>query len=100
MNILALLLAVSPTPVPQLPPEVAAFVADRDACEHFRGEPIEGDSPDQEQRREFVQESLEIYCAGTDRRLAALKKRYSGNASVILALGSYEEAIEGSECGP
>ena len=100
MNPLVLLLALSATPTASLPREVVAFVSDRDVCEHFRGEPIEGDSPEQKARRTFVQESVEIYCAGTDRRLAALKKRFGGNAAVMSALGGYEQAIEGPGCGP
>ena len=99
MSPLSLLLALSNAPVAALPPEVATFVVERDTCEHFRGEPIEGSSAEQLERRTFVQESLEIYCAGTDRRLAALKKRFAGNASVVLALRNYEEAIEGPGCG-
>lgn len=27
------------------PEEVKAFIAERDTCDHFRGEPFEGDSP-------------------------------------------------------
>jgi hypothetical protein len=78
-----------------LPPEVAAFIKDRDACDHFRGEPHEGNSPGQIERREFIFESLEIHCPGTDRRLAALKKRYKNNAEVMRHLNSYEEKVEG-----
>jgi len=100
MNHLLLLFALTATPQAQLPQEVEAFVVERDACDHFRGEPTEGDSPEQMERRAFVQESLEIYCSGTDRRLAALKSRYSGNAAVISALGKYEPVIEGPRCGP
>ena len=100
MNQLLLLLALSTTQTVALPPEVAAFVAERDVCEHFRGEPIEGDFPEQIARRAFVQESFEIYCAGTDRRLAALKKRYAGNSVVMSALGDYEQVVDGPGCGP
>jgi hypothetical protein len=100
MNPFLLLVALSTAPNVALPPEVATFVADRDVCEHFRGEPIEGDLPEQIARRAFVQESLEIYCAGTDRRLAALKTRYAANIAVMSALGGYEQAIEGPGCGP
>lgn len=78
-----------------LPPEIAAYILDRDACDHFRGEPYEGNSPGQIERREFIFESLEIYCPGTDRRLAALKKRYKHNAEVMRRLKYYEEQIEG-----
>ena len=99
MSIL-LLFALSTSPVTDLPQEVSSFVAERDACDHFRGEPIEGDSKDQKDRRAFVLNSLEIYCSGTDRRLAALKARYSSNPAVMAALGKYDPAIEGPRCGP
>jgi hypothetical protein len=32
--------------------------------------------------------------------LAALKKRYAGNAAVMSTLGGYEQGIEGPGCGP
>lgn len=96
-----LLLALSTTaPDPPLPHEVEAFVADRDACDHFRGEPTEGDSSEQVERRRFVQESLEIHCTGTDRRLAALKKRYASDIKVTSVLDKYESIVEGSPCEP
>jgi hypothetical protein len=79
-----------------LPPEVGAFMEGREACDHFRGEPHEGNSPEQIERRNFIFESLEIYCPGTDRRLAALKKRYEDNAEVMNRLRKYEDRIEGS----
>ena len=100
MHPLLLLLALSSPPTPAIPSEVVAFVADRDACEHFRGEPIEGDSQEQVERRAFVQESLDIYCSGTDHRLAALRKRYAGNPAVMSALVGYEQVIEAPDCGP
>jgi hypothetical protein len=83
-----------------LPPEVQSFISDRDTCDHFRGEPVEGTSPEQIKRREFVAESLEIFCAGTDRRLAALKKRYKNNSEVTKRLNQYEENIEGPTRAP
>lgn len=79
-----------------LPPEVAAFIGDRDACDHFRGEPSEGNSHAQIKRRAFIVESLEIFCPGSDRRLAALRKRYKDNADVMRRLNSFEENIEGN----
>ena len=77
-----------------LPPEVESYIADRGLCEHFRQEPADGGTPEQNQRRGFVRESVEIYCAGTDRRLAALKKRYGGNSAVLSRLDQYEIASE------
>lgn len=96
---LLLLLAFSASPAVEIPLEVGAFMADRDACDHFRDEPIEGGSPEQTDRRAFVLESVEIYCAGTDRRLAALKARYAGNPAVTSVLSKYDPAIEGPRCG-
>lgn len=79
-----------------LPAEVEAFIRDRDLCDHFRGEPFEGNSPEQVERRAFVFESLEIYCPGTDRRLAALKKRYKNDSAVMKRLDEYEDKTEGA----
>lgn len=77
-----------------LPPEVEAYIKERELCEHFRQEPFEGNTPEQIKRREFLQESIELHCAGTDRRLAALKKRYIGNRAVRLRLEQYEIETE------
>jgi hypothetical protein len=73
----------------KLPVDVASFKERRDACDHFRGE----ESYDQE-RRKFLVESLEKYCTGTDRELAALKAKYKSNKTVIDVLREYEEKIE------
>ena len=75
-------------------PEVESFIHNRDLCDHFRGEPFEGNSPEQIERRKFVFESLDIYCAGTDKRLAALKRRYKNNNEIIKRLSRYEISIE------
>jgi hypothetical protein len=79
-----------------MPPEVVSFIEERDICEHFLGEPYEGEgaSAEMEERREFIFESYDIYCAGTDRRLAALRKRYKANPKVLERLNKYEEKIE------
>jgi hypothetical protein len=79
---------------PSIPPEVEAFVRDRDACDHFRGEPFEGERPEQVARRNFIRESVEIFCPGTDRRLAALKRRFRSDQAVMKILSRYEERIE------
>lgn len=78
-----------------LPPEVADFIRGRDLCEHFRSEPFEGNRPEQIERRNFLAESWEIHCAGTDRRLAALKRRYRQHAETMQRLDRYEEQVEG-----
>ena len=81
--------------VTTLPPEIQSYIAGRELCEHFREEPADGGTPEQNKRREFVRESIEIYCPGADRRLAALKKRYAANSVIQSRLGKYEPAIEG-----
>lgn len=83
-----------------LPVEVAAFITDREVCDHFREEPYEGNSKEHIERREFIFQSLEIFCSGTDRRLAALKKRYKNDSNVLQLLNKYEEKIEGAEPAP
>ena len=83
-----------------LPPEVDDYIYERNICEHFRGEPHEGNSPEQIERRKFIFDSLEIYCAGTDRRLAALKRRYNDNVEVMTKLNIYEEQAEGHQICP
>ena len=77
-----------------LPPEVSDFIHERELCDHFRDEPFEGDSPEQIKRREFIFQSIDIYCAGTDRRLAALKSRYKDDVESIALLNRYKETIE------
>ena len=100
-NLLVLFSLLAAVPVSaseaRLPSEVEAFIADRNTCDHFRGEPTEGSRPEQMKRREFIIESIEIYCSGTDRRLAALKKRYRDNSAVMKRLSQYEENIEGAK---
>lgn len=77
-----------------VPKEVKNFIAERNLCDHFRGEPYDGDSPEQVERRAFVVDSLDIYCAGTDKRLAALKRRYKNNEAVMKQLNKFEEQVE------
>jgi hypothetical protein len=80
-----------------LPIEVKRFIAERRTCDHSRGEPAEGNGPEQIERRQFIVDSLDIYCSGTDKRLAALKRRYKNNRAVMERLSQYEEKIEGAE---
>ncbi|MGN5352099.1 hypothetical protein ACQ4P5_08130 [Ralstonia sp. L16] len=39
-------------------------------------------------------DSSDIYCAGTDKRLAALKRRYKDNPAVMRRLSEFEERVE------
>ena len=77
-----------------LPGEVARFIEERKKCEHFLGEPVEGRTAEQRERRDFVADSIDLYCSGTDKRLAALKRRYAGNARVMALLRPLEAKLE------
>lgn len=78
---------MSALPFPQ---EVTAFMVDRDGCDHFRGE----EAYDAE-RRAYIAENIAELCRGTDARLAMLRRRYAGDASVTTALKGYHAHIEG-----
>jgi hypothetical protein len=78
-----------------LPPDVAKFAERRDICDHFRGEPFEGDAA----RRAFVFSQANAYCAATDKELARLRRKYSGDRRVLGRLDAYESCIEeSSDC--
>jgi hypothetical protein len=75
-----------------LPPDVTRFIEQRDLCDHFRGEPFEGD----EQRREFIGQQSNKYCTGTDRELSRLREKYSNSSLILHRLEKYEPCIEAS----
>ena len=68
---------------------VAAFIAKRDKCDHFRGE----EAYDQARGR-FIAAQTKRYCTGTDRRLKALRARYAKHPKQLAKLADYEESIE------
>ena len=72
-----------------LPAEVLAFKAQREACDHFRGE--EGYDAE---RRAFLAQALAKTCTGTDRALAALRERFAAQPAVLAALKDFEVRIE------
>jgi hypothetical protein len=83
-------IAAAPAASPgALPQDVAAFVADRDACDHFRGE-----EPYDAKRAAFLASALERLCTGSDRKLAALRARYAADARILARLADYEDRIE------
>ena len=90
----AILLLSSSVSATSLPDEVVAYIRGRELCEHLRREPFEGQTPERIERREFLRQSVEIHCSGTDRRLAALKLRYKENAAALLLPGKYEPLSE------
>ena len=72
-----------------LPAEVLAFIAQRESCDHFRGE--EGYDAE---RRAFLAKALAKTCTGTDRALAALRERFAAQPAVLAALKDFEVRIE------
>jgi len=75
----------------KLPNDVRQFLAQRDACDHFRGELPE---PEEVERMREVTGQIEKRCRGTDRRLHSLKKKYGSDANVKKRLNMYDEQIE------
>lgn len=95
LGLLAVLLAALPAvaaelPSPLLPPDVAAFVARRDRCDHLRGEDAEDVA-----RRAAITRALEADCRGTDAELARLRQRHADDAAVRHRLSGYDPDIEG-----
>lgn len=78
------------------PPDVRAFLDDRDLCDHFRSEPWpEGDTEGDRLRRRQLVEGVRTSCAGTDRQLEDLLKRYRDDAGISQLLSQFERGIEG-----
>lgn len=75
----------------RLPNDVGTFLANREACDHFRGEVI--DPPDAELKKER-NENIATYCTGTDRQLARLKKKYAKRRDMTKELKGLESRIE------
>ena len=76
-------------PAAALPPAIVAFQKQRDACDHLRGE-----DPYDKQRAAFLKAQLTKTCKGTDRALAALRKRFAQDPGALAALKDYENRIE------
>ena len=81
----------------EVPEDVKQFTQNRDICDHFREESMEGNSPEQVERRKEITDKLKTYCTGTDAQLAALKLKYKGNAEIISTLAHYESEVEGAK---
>lgn len=71
------------------PGRVATFIAQREKCDHFRGEEAFDKA-----RGRFIARQLKRYCTGTDRRLKALRARYAHRPKVLAKLADYEDSIE------
>jgi hypothetical protein len=77
-----------------VPEDVLVFVKQRKVCEHFLGEPVDTNTDEQRERRNFVADSIDINCSGTDKRLAALKRRYKNDRAAMVLLRPFEKRIE------
>ncbi len=78
-----------------IPKDVTSFVDTRKTCDHFQSEPWDpGDEPEVKERREFLFKMTKKYCAGTDRRLSSLRKKYRNNNRVLTILKGFEDSIE------
>ncbi len=80
---------ILPDPAFARPGRVAAFIAQRDKCDHFRGE-----EPYDKARARFLAAQMKRYCTGTDRRLKALRARYANQPKALARLADYEDNIE------
>ncbi|MBP0494256.1 hypothetical protein [Roseomonas indoligenes] len=87
--IAAALLLTMPALAADLPRDVAAFVARRDRCDHFRGE-----GSDDPARAARIARALERNCRGTDADLARLKRRHAGDPAIRARLDRYEAQVE------
>ncbi len=81
---------------------VRAYVERREACDHFRGEPVEGEGEEALARLEFVQRQIFEKCNGTDAELARLRAIHAKDPVLSQALADFEYPIEaaGEVAGP
>ena len=77
-----------------MPEDVRAFVEQREACDHFRGEPVEGEGEEALARLEFVQRQIAESCSGTDAALQSLRSRYVEDVALSKMLAGFEYPIE------
>ncbi|MBL6081819.1 hypothetical protein JMJ56_27935 [Belnapia sp. T18] len=72
-----------------LPPDVAAFVARRERCDHFRAE-----ASDDPARAAAIMRGQEANCRGTDTELARLKRRHATDPGIRTLLDRYDPGVE------
>ncbi len=83
---LTMQVVANPTPC-----DVWSFIKERESCDHFRAE-LEGNSV--ERRARQLNRQIKKFCSGTDKRLAELKEKYSGQTWVLKQLEDFEHQIE------
>ena len=69
--------------------DVREFIEQRDLCDHFRGEPANG-----EERRKFLLKNMIELCTGTDKQLMELKTKHKADKAIMKSLSIYEADIE------
>jgi len=84
-----LVFAAMPAAAVELPQDVAAFVARRERCDHFRGEDAEDLA-----RRRAIERGLQANCRGTDAELQRLRQRYVGDRGIRGRLEGYDPQVE------
>ena len=85
----ALFLAAPGVEASRLPPDVMAYAARRDRCDHWRGEASDDPGRAAEVRRAVTRE-----CRGSDAALARLLRRYARDKAVTRRLEVYDLRIE------
>ena len=78
----------------ELPKDVGTFLAERESCDHWRGE--EGYD---EERRAEIDRSICQSCPGTDSKLSLLKKKYLTNKAIMDKLAELEPWTEPNNKG-
>ena len=73
----------------QWPREVRVFADRYDACQHFRGE-----EPYDEERRRFLEKSIDENCTGNDRQLRKLRSAYGGDVEMTRVLNEFDMNTE------
>ncbi|HJR73392.1 MAG TPA: hypothetical protein VJ806_07105 [Luteimonas sp.] len=77
-----------PEQVP-LPKDVTAYIERRNQCEHFIGE-----EPYDEARRKYLTKVIRETCTGSNRDLAALRRKYRDRPEVLEALAEFYNLAE------
>lgn len=73
----------------QWPREVRAFADRYDACQHFRGE-----EPYDDERRRFLEKSMDETCKGNDKQLRKLRSAFAGDAEMTRVLNEFDVNAE------
>jgi hypothetical protein len=85
VTFLAFLMPVLPSWAEPLPHDVQRFLDRREGCDHLRGE-ID--------RMDAVSREIRTFCAGTDKELVQLKRKYASNSTIMQILNQFETGIE------